>query len=50
MDLRLVQPDVAELKDLYQAPMTLIRPDHIVAWRGEDGATLAPLLPRVLGH
>jgi methylenetetrahydrofolate reductase (NADPH) len=25
-------------------------PDHIVAWRGEDGASLAPLLPRVLGH
>ena len=50
MDLRVVQPDVPDLKDLYQARMALIRPDHIVAWRGEDGASLAPLLPRVLGH
>jgi hypothetical protein len=50
MDLRVVQPDVPDLKDLYQASMALIRPDHIVAWRGEDGASLAPLLPRVLGH
>jgi hypothetical protein len=50
MDLRLVQPDAPDLKALYQAPMALIRPDHIVAWRGEDGASLAPLLPRVLGH
>ena len=50
MDLRLVQPDVPELKALYQASMTLIRPDHIVAWRGEDSASLAVHLPRVLGH
>ena len=50
MDLRLVQPDVPELKALYQASMALIRPDHIVAWRGEDGESLAVHLPRVLGH
>jgi hypothetical protein len=50
MDLRLVQPDVPELKALYQASMALIRPDHIVAWRGENGASLAVHLPRVLGH
>jgi hypothetical protein len=45
MDLRVVQPDLSDLKALYQASMALIRPDHIVAWRGEDGASLAPLLP-----
>jgi hypothetical protein len=50
MDLRVVQPDLSDLKALYQASMALIRPDHIVAWRGVDGASLAPLLPRVLGH
>jgi 2-polyprenyl-6-methoxyphenol hydroxylase-like FAD-dependent oxidoreductase len=50
MDLRVVQPDLSDLKALYQASMALIRPDHIVAWRGNDGASLAPLLPRVLGH
>ena len=50
MDLSLVQPDLPELQALYQASMVLIRPDHIVAWRGKQGADLVPFLPQVLGH
>ena len=50
MDLRPVQPPMPELNVLYQASMVLIRPDHIVAWRGEQGADLASRLPQVLGH
>jgi hypothetical protein len=62
VELKVVYPEAGEAPDqhgeqgrqslieLYEAPLALIRPDHIVAWRGEDGASLAPLLPRVLGH
>lgn len=50
MDLVTVHPDVPELQSLYQASLVLIRPDHIVAWRGEHAAELASHLPQVLGH
>lgn len=50
MDLCSVQPDVPELQALYQASLVLIRPDHIVAWRGKHAAELALHLPQVLGH
>ena len=38
LDLQVVRHDSAELLALYEAPMTLIRPDQIVAWRGHDDA------------
>ena len=36
-------PDAA-LRSLYQAPLALIRPDQVVAWRGADGATARAVL------
>jgi 2-polyprenyl-6-methoxyphenol hydroxylase-like FAD-dependent oxidoreductase len=38
------------LRALYEAPLALIRPDHIVAWRGADDAQAHHVLGRALGH
>ena len=38
------------LRALYEAPLALIRPDHVVAWRGPDDARAASVLERVLGR
>jgi hypothetical protein len=34
LDLKLVDVPTAQARDLYQAPLALIRPDQVVAWRG----------------
>jgi hypothetical protein len=36
LDLRVVRHASAQLQALYQAPLALIRPDQVVAWRGQD--------------
>ena len=39
LDLKIVDLQIDEARDLYQADLALIRPDQIVAWRGNsDGA------------
>ena len=38
------------LRALYEAPLALIRPDHVVAWRGHDDAQAACIIARALGH
>ncbi len=38
------------LRDLYQADLALIRPDQIVAWRGDVIADAPRLLAKVTGH
>jgi 2-polyprenyl-6-methoxyphenol hydroxylase-like FAD-dependent oxidoreductase len=37
------------LIDLYEAPLVLIRPDHIVAWRGASDGDAAQVMRQVLG-
>ncbi len=37
------------LLQLYEAPLVLIRPDHIVAWRGGSDASASAVMDRVLG-
>jgi hypothetical protein len=37
------------LIDLYEAPLVLIRPDHIVAWRGTSDGDAAQVMRQVLG-
>lgn len=37
LDLRVVHHAAPALRELYEAPLALIRPDQIVAWRGADG-------------
>jgi len=36
IDLKIVDVHSEEARDLYQADLALIRPDQIVAWRGND--------------
>ncbi len=39
----------AEVQDLYQAPLVLIRPDQMVAWRGQGEVDPESVFDRVLG-
>ncbi|MDP9901133.1 FAD-dependent oxidoreductase [Variovorax ginsengisoli] len=49
MDLRVVRMAQPSLRELYEAPLALIRPDQIVAWRGEPAADAQSVLMRVIG-
>jgi 2-polyprenyl-6-methoxyphenol hydroxylase-like FAD-dependent oxidoreductase len=51
IDLTQVALASQEVRDLYAADYVLIRPDHIVAWRGQDAAPgdAADILRRLLG-
>ena len=47
MDLVIVDHPAPELLALYEKPLVLIRPDQIVAWRGDGAADAANVLSRV---
>jgi 2-polyprenyl-6-methoxyphenol hydroxylase-like FAD-dependent oxidoreductase len=50
LPLTVVDRPEAELRELYAAPLVLIRPDQIVAWRGENAPEdVDKLLARVTG-
>jgi hypothetical protein len=50
LDLRVVPLPDSTLHDLYEASLVLIRPDQIVAWRGEGVQQADALVAQVLGH
>ncbi|MDO8280424.1 MAG: FAD-dependent oxidoreductase [Burkholderiaceae bacterium] len=50
MDLRVVHLPQAALLELYEAPLALIRPDQIVAWRGATDHEATAVLSRVIGR
>jgi hypothetical protein len=39
-----------EVRDLYQADLALVRPDQIVAWRGNSSTDAAAILRQASGH
>ncbi len=45
----MVQPSTA-LRALYEAPLVLIRPDQIVAWRGSDARNAIQVVAQASGH
>lgn len=49
LDLRIVQPAEPLLHTLYDAPLALIRPDQIVAWRGSEAGDAYAVLARACG-
>jgi FAD binding domain len=49
LDLQVVHHANPELLALHEAPLVLIRPDHVVAWRGEDGRRAAEVLRACTG-
>lgn len=50
LDMRVVRLLSSSLYDLYEAPLVLIRPDQIVAWRGRDASAAHAVLSQVIGH
>ena len=50
LDLQVVRHDAPELATLYEAPLALIRPDQIVAWRGQDRGQAEAVLRRASGQ
>jgi 2-polyprenyl-6-methoxyphenol hydroxylase-like FAD-dependent oxidoreductase len=49
IDLKVVHHTSTDLLALYEAPLTLIRPDQIVAWRGHDDTQAKAILAQLLG-
>ena len=50
LDLTVVDMNTEEARDLYDADFALIRPDQIVAWRGNDDRAAEALLARLTGR
>ena len=50
LPLSVVDVGSEEARDLYQADLALIRPDQIVAWRGNSAADAARVLRQASGH
>ena len=48
--LQVVRLPGTALLALYAAPLVLIRPDHIVAWRGADDTGAAAVMAQMLGQ
>jgi hypothetical protein len=49
LDLQVVEMHNPDLLALYGAPLVLIRPDQVVAWRGDSEASPATVWPLLLG-
>jgi hypothetical protein len=49
VSVKVVRLDEPGLLALYEAPLTLIRPDHIVAWRGQQVDKATAVIDQVLG-
>jgi hypothetical protein len=49
LDLKVVQVSQAAVRQAYEAPLVLIRPDQIVAWRGDTDAKARAVLRQVVG-
>jgi 2-polyprenyl-6-methoxyphenol hydroxylase-like FAD-dependent oxidoreductase len=49
VDLRVVRHEAESLRALYEAPLALVRPDQIVAWRGADDSGAASVLAQACG-
>jgi hypothetical protein len=47
--LRIVQAGQPEVRDLYQADFVLVRPDMMVAWRGNTLGDIVATLRRAIG-
>ncbi|WP_245571377.1 FAD-dependent oxidoreductase [Neorhizobium alkalisoli] len=50
MDLTVLDVDSSEIFDLYQQPLILIRPDQVVAWRGDADIDAASIIDSVTGR
>jgi 2-polyprenyl-6-methoxyphenol hydroxylase-like FAD-dependent oxidoreductase len=49
LDLKVVAHATPALRDLYEAPLALIRPDQMIAWRGADASAAMQVLRQASG-
>lgn len=49
LDLKVVAHAAPALRELYEAPLALIRPDQMVAWRGSDASAAMQVLRQASG-
>ncbi len=50
LDLAVVEPGHRQARELYGADLALIRPDQMVAWRGNDDGAAPAVLARLTGR
>jgi 2-polyprenyl-6-methoxyphenol hydroxylase-like FAD-dependent oxidoreductase len=50
IELEVVDVPSEAARDLYEAPLALVRPDQVVAWRGLDDARADTVAAAVVGH
>ncbi|MEJ5989745.1 FAD-dependent oxidoreductase [Ramlibacter sp. PS3R-8] len=50
LDLCVVRHAAPSLRELYEAPLALVRPDQIVAWRGRDASLAGEVLRQASGR
>jgi len=50
LDLAVVRLHDEKLRALYEAPLVLIRPDQVVAWRGMSAQAASAVLHKVIGN
>lgn len=50
MDLTVVDIEQDQIFELYQKPLVFVRPDQIVAWRGDDDCDPTVVISTVLGY
>ncbi|MBI1778706.1 MAG: FAD-dependent oxidoreductase [Proteobacteria bacterium] len=50
MQLEIVHVESSRLRELYEAPLALIRPDQVVAWRGESDVNADAVVETLLGR
>jgi hypothetical protein len=50
LPLKILDINTDEARDLYGADLALVRPDQIVAWRGNVAADAVSALHRAAGH
>jgi 2-polyprenyl-6-methoxyphenol hydroxylase-like FAD-dependent oxidoreductase len=49
LDLKVIAHAAPALRELYEAPLALIRPDQMVAWRGADASAAMQILRQASG-
>ncbi|MBY3516562.1 FAD-dependent oxidoreductase [Rhizobium laguerreae] len=50
MDLTVVDIEEDQLRAIYREPLVLIRPDQVIAWRGDGDDDAVQIIETVLGH
>ncbi|MBY3488896.1 FAD-dependent oxidoreductase [Rhizobium laguerreae] len=50
MDITVVDIEEDQLRAIYREPLVLIRPDQVIAWRGDGDGDAVHIIETVLGH